>query len=74
MDLSNIIFDDDRKNCAYNLVDMGYLNDAIRGYLIEVLKRTNHFPSEIEDALDVLPCILDTISAEDAADIGKNWR
>lgn len=74
MDLSNIIFDEDRKNCAYNLMDMGYLNDAIKGYLIEVLKRTNHFPSEIEDALDELPHVLDTISAEDAADIANNWR
>lgn len=63
-----------RKHAAYTYMDMGYLNGAIRGYLIEVLKRTNHFPSEIEDALDVLPHVLDTISAEDAADIGNNWR
>lgn len=74
MDLSNINFDEYRKKFAYDLMDMGYLNDAIRGYLIEVLKSTNHFPSEIEDALDVLPHVLDTILAEDAADIGKNWR
>lgn len=63
-----------RKHAAYTYMDIGYLNDAIKGYLIEILKRTNHWPSEIEDALDVLPCVLDTISAEDAVDIGKNWR
>ena len=59
---------------AYTLADMGYLNDVIRGYLIEVLMRTNRLPSEIEDALDELPHVLDTISAEYAADIAKNWR
>lgn len=74
MDLSNIIFDEDRKIAAYNLMDMGYLNDAIIGYLIEVLKRTSHFTGEIEDALDELPHVLDTISAEDAAEIANNWR
>ena len=63
-----------RKHAAYTYMDMGYLNDAIKGYLIEVLKRTNHFPSEIEDVLDVLPHVLDTISAEDATDICNNWR
>lgn len=74
MDLSNIIFDEDRKKGAYNLMDMGYLNDAIRGYLIEVLSRTNHWHSEIDDALGELPNVLDTMSAEDAATIANNWR
>lgn len=74
MDLSDIIFDEDRKNCAYNLMDMGYLNDAIEGYLIEVLSRTNHWHSDIDDVLDELPNVLDTMSAEDAAVIAKNWR
>lgn len=63
-----------RKHAAYTYMDMGYLNDAIEGYLIEVLRRTNHWNSEIEDALDVLPHALDTISAEDAENIAKNWR
>ena len=61
------------KNDAYAYMDMGYLNDAIKGYLIEVLRRTSHFPGEIEEALDVLPHVLDTISAEDASNIWKNW-
>ncbi len=63
-----------RKHAAYAYMDMGYLNDAIKGYLIEVLRRTSHFPSEIEEALNVLPHVLDAISAEDAADIANNWR
>lgn len=62
------------KHAAYTYMDMGYLNDAIEGYLVEVLRRTNHWNSEIEDALDILPHVLDTISAEDAEDIAKNWR
>jgi len=74
MDLNDIMFDKDRKACAYSLMDMGYLNDVIEGYLIEVLRRTDHFQGEIGEALDVLPHVLDTISAEDASNIGKNWR
>lgn len=62
------------KYAAYTYMDMGYLNDAIKGYLIEVLRRTDHFTGEIEEALGVLPHVLDAISAEDAADIAKNWR
>lgn len=61
------------KNAAYAYMDMGYLNDAIKGYLIEVLRRTSHFPGEIEEALGILPHVLDTISAEDASNIWKNW-
>ena len=62
------------KHAAYAYMDMGYLNDAIKGYLIEVLRNTNHWHSEIEDILDELSHVLDTISAGDAATIAKNWR
>lgn len=74
MDLSDIIFDEDRKKCAYNLMNMGYLNEAIEGYLIEALSRTKHWHNEIDDVLDEMPHVLDTISAEDAAVIANNWR
>ena len=72
--MEDIISNEFAQHRAYTLTDMGYLNDSIKGYLIEVLRKTSHFPGEIEEALGVLPHVLDTISAEDAAEIAKNWR
>ena len=49
------------------LMDMGYYNDSLRGYLIEAMKAVGFGRDEICKALSGLHTVLDDTSAAEAA-------
>ena len=55
------------------IMDMGYYNDALRGYLIEAMKAAGFTRAEIDKALSGLRTVLDDTSAAEAAQAYQDW-
>ena len=55
-----------------HLCDMGFFNDAIRGYLIQAMREADFQKEEIERALQGLRWALDSVDAAQAEKICLN--
>ena len=55
------------------IMDMGYYNDALRGYLIEAMKVAGFSRKEIDKALSGLHTVLDDTSAAEATQVYQKF-
>lgn len=54
------------EDVRYKLMDMGYYNDAMKGYLIAGMRRMGFSESEIRKAVLGMRSALDSMTAEEA--------
>ena len=57
----------------FGICDLGYFNDTIKGYLIEAMKNAKFERADIQKALDGMRWALEENSAEDAAEIYREF-
>lgn len=61
------------KEERYELCDMGYYNDVIRGYLIAAMQDADFSRKDINSVLGALRGVFDTTSAEEADAIWQKY-
>lgn len=64
---------DRMKNAAFELCDMGFLNDTIKGYLVNAMQRAGFSDDDIRKAYHGLHYAFDEKTAEEAAEIGRRF-
>ena len=57
----------------FYICDLGYFNDSIKGYLIEAMQNAKFERADIQKALDGMRWALSENSAEDAAEIYREF-